>query len=95
MRRQVHCRRAAWIVSVNLTSDLEISRAFFRQSENMRASSRSWTRTTVRRFVMRHFTVSDSELPESEIRTLVSFFNRMAENPPRGGTAAILEAIAS
>ena len=95
MKKPVHCRRAAWIVSVNLTSDLTISAAFFRQSANLRANSKSWSRTKVRRFVKRHFTVSDSALPEAELRKLVRFFNQTAKNPPLEGTAAIFEAIAA
>lgn len=91
MKKQVHCRKAAWIVSVNLTSDLQIGAAFCKQSANLKV----WTRTKVRRFVNRHFDIPKEALPEAELRKLIRYFNKLAANPPLEGTAAILEEIAA
>ena len=91
MKKPVHCRKAAWIVSVNLVSDLTVQTAFFKQSANLKV----WTRTKVRRFVNRHFDIPKEALPEAELRKLIRHFNKLATNPPLEGSAAVFEAIAA
>jgi hypothetical protein len=91
MKKPVHCRKAAWIVSINLVSNLTVQLAFHKQSANVSV----WSRTKVRRFVNRHFDIPKEALTEVELRKLVRHFNEMAKNPPLEGMPILEKELAA